>query len=58
VHKLFLRFLTDRSGATSIEYALIAGSIALVIITTVFGLGTGVSARYAAVSDALTQQNQ
>ena len=32
-------FKDDRSGATAIEYALIAGGIAMVIIPTVFTLG-------------------
>ena len=33
------KFATDRSGATAIEYALIAGCIALIIITAVQQLG-------------------
>jgi pilus assembly protein Flp/PilA len=57
MRNLFLRFLTDRSGATSIEYALIASGIALVIITTVLNVGTALSGRYAAVRDALAQES-
>jgi pilus assembly protein Flp/PilA len=57
MRNLFLRFLTDRSGATSIEYALIASGIALVIMSTVFALGPEVAARYSNVKDALAQQN-
>ncbi len=34
------RFLLDQSGATAIEYCLIAGSIALVIVAGVRGIGT------------------
>ena len=33
------RFWEDESGATAIEYALIAGSIALVIIATINAIG-------------------
>jgi pilus assembly protein Flp/PilA len=52
------RFLVDQSGATAIEYALIAGGIALVIMTTVFNFGSALSAKYSDVSTALTKQNQ
>jgi pilus assembly protein Flp/PilA len=39
---LFERFLTDESGATAIEYGLIAALIAVVIVTAVSALGTGI----------------
>ena len=32
-------FLTDQSGATAIEYAIIAGGIATAIIATVYSIG-------------------
>lgn len=44
---------TDRSGATAIEYALIASGIALVIITTVNSLGTTVSGMFSSVATSL-----
>lgn len=34
------RFLLDQSGATAIEYCLIAGSIALLIVAGVRGIGS------------------
>jgi pilus assembly protein Flp/PilA len=34
------RFRTDESGATAIEYGLIAAGISVAIVTTVYGLGT------------------
>lgn len=37
---LFSRFVADESGATAIEYGLIAAGIAVVIITAVNSLGT------------------
>ena len=37
---LFARFVKDQSGATAIEYGLIAGLIAVVIITAVTTVGT------------------
>jgi pilus assembly protein Flp/PilA len=43
-------FLADESGATAIEYALIAAGIALAIITAVQGVGTKLSGRFATIS--------
>ena len=47
------RFMGDDSGATAIEYALIAAGISMAIIVTVQGLGTTVSGRFAAVNASL-----
>ena len=47
-------FLQDESGATSMEYALIASLIAVVIITGVRALGVKVSGKYGAIGSALT----
>jgi pilus assembly protein Flp/PilA len=44
--KLILRFLTSESGATAIEYALMAGSIALVVITAVNTVGSSLNATF------------
>ncbi|WP_163270629.1 Flp family type IVb pilin [Chelativorans alearense] len=41
--KLFARFLKDESGATAIEYGLIAALIAIGIITAAGLLGTEIS---------------
>jgi len=49
----FIRFLCEESGATAIEYALIAGGIALVIVATVQGLGTTLNATFGSVQTAL-----
>jgi pilus assembly protein Flp/PilA len=48
-----LRFGRDESGATAIEYALIAAGIAVAIITVVQGLGTKLNATFTSVSDAI-----
>ncbi len=50
---LIRRFLADRSGATAIEYALIATGISMAIIVAVQGLGVGLKGKYAELSDAL-----
>jgi pilus assembly protein Flp/PilA len=46
------RLLRCREGATAIEYALIAGGIALVIIAAVFSVGEAVEASFQGVVDA------
>ncbi len=46
-------FLKDESGATAIEYGLIAAGIAIAIITAVNGLGTKLSSNFEAISNSL-----
>ena len=50
---LFSRFVKDESGATAIEYGLIAAGISVAIIAVVQGLGTKLKGTFQAVSDAL-----
>lgn len=50
---LFWRCMSDQSGATAIEYALIATGISMAIILAVQTLGTTLNGRYDAVSTAL-----
>ena len=51
--RVFREFLADESGATAIEYALIAAGIALAIITAVQGVGTKLSSRFTTISTSL-----
>ena len=53
VLRLISKFAKDESGATAIEYALIACGISLAIIAAVQGLGTTLNGRYAAVNASL-----
>ena len=46
-------FLADESGATAIEYGLIAAGIALAIISVVNGLGSKLSTKFAAINTSL-----
>jgi pilus assembly protein Flp/PilA len=48
------QFWKDESGATAIEYGLIAGLIAVVIITALTTLGTKLSGKFNTVANALT----
>lgn len=51
---LFKRFAQDESGATAIEYGLIAALVAVAIITALTTLGTDLTNTFTSVSDALT----
>ena len=51
--KLLLRFCRDESGATAIEYGLIAAGISVAIIAVVQGLGTKLNSTFTSVSSAL-----
>lgn len=51
--KFVAKFLEDESGATAIEYGLIAAGISVAIIVTVQGLGTKLTSTFTAVKDAL-----
>lgn len=47
------RFLVDESGATAIEYGLIAAGIALAIIAVVNGLGTKLNTKFTSINTSL-----
>jgi len=48
-----LRFLSDESGATAIEYGLIAAGIALAIIAVVNGLGSNLNTQFTSINTSL-----
>ena len=47
------RFAKDESGATAIEYGLIAGLISVVIIGAVSAIGTKINAKFTTISTTL-----
>ena len=49
----FKKFIRDESGATAIEYGLIAAGIAVAIITVVTNLGTKLTSTFTHVEGAL-----
>ncbi len=53
MRRLMKDFISDESGATAIEYCLIACGISLAIIVVVQGLGTTLNGRYSAVNTAI-----
>jgi pilus assembly protein Flp/PilA len=50
---LVSRYLKDESGATAIEYGLIAAGISVAIIAVVNGLGTKLTATFQSVTDQM-----
>jgi pilus assembly protein Flp/PilA len=50
---LFVRFVNDNSGATAIEYGLIAAGISVAIIAVVNGLGTTLNTKFTSISTQL-----
>ena len=50
---IFSRFMRDESGATAIEYGLIAALIAVVVIGAVTAVGTGLSTIFTTVSGSV-----
>jgi pilus assembly protein Flp/PilA len=53
--KLVSRFAKDESGATAIEYGLIAAGISVAIITIVGTVGSNLTTTFTKVGDALNK---
>lgn len=53
MQRTFLKFLADESGATAIEYALIAAGISITIVAAVNGVGTTLNEKFALVNTSL-----
>jgi pilus assembly protein Flp/PilA len=51
--RLIARFFADESGATAIEYCLIASGIALAIVVSVQSIGPTLSGKFTAVNSSL-----
>ncbi len=53
MRRLLTKFLADESGATAIEYAIIAAGISIVIVASVNGIGTKLTTTFTTVSTSL-----
>jgi pilus assembly protein Flp/PilA len=53
LQRILFSFLSDESGATAIEYGLIAAGISLAIIAVVNGLGTNLNEKYTSINNSL-----
>ena len=53
MRKMLREFMADESGATAIEYGLIAAGISLAIIAIVNGLGTKLNTKFTSINTSL-----
>lgn len=53
MRETFLKFCRDESGATAIEYGLIAAGISIAIIVAVNGLGSNLNAKFTSINSSL-----
>jgi pilus assembly protein Flp/PilA len=51
--RVFLQFFSDESGATAIEYGLIAAGISLAIIAVVNGIGLNLNDKFTSINSSL-----
>ncbi len=51
--KIFARLLKDESGATAIEYGLIAALISVALITGATALGNAIDAKFSSIADTV-----
>ena len=51
--QMIRKFLANESGATAIEYALIAAGITLAIIASVTSLGSKINGKYSSINSSL-----
>ena len=58
MQNLFARFAKDESGATAIEYGLIAALLSVVIITVLTSIGSELKNAYGKVNSALSTANK
>ena len=53
MRRSFLKFLSDQSGATAIEYGLIAAGISIAIVAVVNGLGSNLNTKFDSINTSL-----
>ena len=53
MRQLICRFLRDESGATAIEYCLIAAGISIVIVVAVNGMGSQLNNSFTSVNTSI-----
>jgi pilus assembly protein Flp/PilA len=51
--KMLIRFLRDETGATAIEYGLIAAGISIAIIVAMNGLGSKLNTKFNSINTSL-----
>lgn len=56
--KMFARFAKDESGATAIEYGLIAALMAIVVIAAIAIIGPALKTTFEGISTTMTTANE
>jgi pilus assembly protein Flp/PilA len=51
--QMISRFLRDESGATAIEYCLIAVGLSIVIVSAVNGIGSALNTKFSSINSSL-----
>jgi pilus assembly protein Flp/PilA len=51
--RIFAKFVADETGATAIEYGLIAAGISIAIIVAVNGLGSNLNTKFNSINTSL-----
>ncbi len=51
----FQRFAGCKAGITAIEYAMIAGAVALVLVAVLPGLESALDSQYTTIADSMTE---
>ena len=53
MRQMIASFLKNQAVATSIEYAIIAGGLSIVILAAVNGLGSGLSSKFTSINSSI-----
>jgi pilus assembly protein Flp/PilA len=51
--RMISRFLREESGATAIEYCLIAVGLSIVIVSAVNGIGSALNTKFSSINSSL-----
>ncbi len=54
MRQLFVRLMSEEDGATMVEYALMVGLIAVVVIVGATALGTAVNGKFTTIGTSVT----
>jgi pilus assembly protein Flp/PilA len=53
MRRLISKFLNDESGATAIEYCLLAAGLSIVIVAAVNGIGSNLNGKFTSINTSL-----
>jgi pilus assembly protein Flp/PilA len=53
MRRLISKFLNDESGATAIDYCLLAAGLSIVIVAAVNGIGSNLNGKFTSINTSL-----